>query len=185
MIYLLNPCHLVTLTFGLVSLLPFNKFTDCLISFSMATCFGAWIGIVWAENGELSPTEHLMYYVQHVFAAFMAPFILYLGGRYSASDQLRWPLPYFGFLGFSIYMRYVLTPISAASWANLNHTLCAEDNDPWKAYFGMHKYYYLWSDFYLALTSVVSQYFLGLFGILLIRCRKFSIHHPHDNKEKL
>jgi hypothetical protein len=99
-----------------------------------------------------------------------------MGGRYSATDQLRWPLPYFGFLGFTIYMRYFLTPLSAMTWANLNHTLCSVENDPWKAYFDMGIYYWIWSDFYLALTSVVSQYFLAALGIIFFRCRHFTIY---------
>lgn len=176
MIFILNPCHAVTFVLGLCSVLPFNKFTDVLITFSLSSCFGAWIGIAFAENGELSQLELTMYYVQHIFACFLAPFILYLGGRYSASDQLRWPLPYYGFVGFTMYMRYFLTPFSAMTWANLNHTLCSVDNDPWKAYFGMKKYFYGWADFYLALTSVISLYFISLFGILLCRCRRFTIH---------
>lgn len=182
MIFIFNPCHVLTFCFGLVSLLPFNRFTDCLMSFSIASCFGAWLGIVWAENGELSPLEHYMYYIQHIFAAFMAPFVLYLGGRYSASDQLRWPLPLFGYLGFTLYMRFFLTPVSGITWANLNHTLCGVDNDPWRKYFQMGKYYYLWAECYLGLTSVVTQYFIGILGIMLIRCRRFSIHG--DSSEK-
>lgn len=43
----------------------------------------------------------------------------------------------------------------------------------------MQKYYFLWSDFYLGLTSVVTQYFIGLFGILLCRCKRFSIHEKN------
>lgn len=179
MIFILNPCHAVTFVLGVCSLLPFNKFTDVLVTFSIGSCFGAWIGIAFAENSEMSQLEVFFYYAQHIFACFLAPFILYLGGRYSASDQLRWPLPYFGFIGFTIYMRYFLTPMSALTWANLNHTLCSVDNDPWKAYFKMQKYYYLWGDFYLGLTCVVTQYFIGLFGILLCRCKRFSIHEKN------
>jgi hypothetical protein len=59
----------------------------------------------------------------------------------------------FGFAIFSMYMRYILTPISALTWANLNHTLCGIDNDPWRVLFGMHKYFYFWADGYLSLTS--------------------------------
>jgi hypothetical protein len=59
--------------------------------------------MAFSENGELSQLEIIMYYVQHIFACFLAPFILYCGGRYSPSDQLRWPLPYFGFIGFTLY----------------------------------------------------------------------------------
>lgn len=87
---------------------------------------------------------------------------------------MRWPLPYFGYLIFALYMRWFLTPLSAMTWANLNHTLCSVDNDPWKAYFGMGKHYFFWADFYLALVSIVSQYFIGIFGILL--CTSFTAY---------
>lgn len=180
-IYIFNPCHAVTFLFGVISLMPFNRLTDALFPVALASCFGAWIGIVFAENGELSDLEIAMYYIQHVFAAFLAPLVLFLEGRYSATDQLRWPLPLYGFMGFTLYMRYFLTPMSAITWANLNHTLCAGDNDPWSAYFGMHKYFYVWADGYLALTSVASQYFISILGMTLCRCRTFTIHS--DKKE--
>jgi hypothetical protein len=156
MIFILNPCHLTTLLFGIVSILPLSRLTELLYPFAIGGCFGAWLGIVWAENGELSYIEHVCYYIQHYFAAFLAPLVIYFGGRFSISDHLRWPVPLFGFMGFTIHMRYVLTPMAAITWANLNHSLCSVDNDPWKAYFGMHKYYYVWAEFYLALTSVVT-----------------------------
>jgi len=86
MIFIINPCHLTTLGFGLVSVLPVSRLTEVLFPFSIGGCFGAWVGIVWAENGELSQLEIFCYYLQHAFAAFLAPLILYLGGRYSVSD---------------------------------------------------------------------------------------------------
>ena len=49
------------------------------------------------------------------------------------------------------------------TWANLNHTLCGIDNDPWRVAFGMHKYFYFWANVYLGLTSPFFQLheFLG------------------------
>ena len=176
MIFILNPCHLTTLLFGIVSILPLSRITELLYPFAIGGCFGAWLGIVWAENGELSYIEHVCYYIQHYFAAFLAPLVIYFGGRFSISDHLRWPVPLYGFVGFTIYMRYVLTPMAAITWANLNHSLCSVDNDPWKAYFGMHKYYYMWAEFYLALTSVVTQYFVSILAFVLVQWRSFTIH---------
>lgn len=63
-----------------------------------------------------------------------------------------------GFAIFSMYMRYFLTPLAAMTWANLNHTLCGIDNDPWRRLFGMHKYYYFWSEAYLMLTSTLALF---------------------------
>jgi hypothetical protein len=79
-------------------------------------------------------------------------------------------------MGFTLYMRYFLTPISALTWANLNHTLCAVDNDPWRAYFGMHKYFYFWSELYLALTSVVTYNFVALLAFMFCQWRQFTVH---------
>jgi hypothetical protein len=63
MIFILNPCHLTTLGFGLVSVLPVSRVTEVLFPFSIGGCFGAWVGIVWAENGELSQMETFCYYL--------------------------------------------------------------------------------------------------------------------------
>ena len=79
-------------------------------------------------------------------------------------------------MGFTLYMRYVLTPMSAMTWANLNHSLCSVDNDPWKAYFRMHKFYYFFAEFYLGLTSVVTQYFICIIGFIFCSWRQFTIH---------
>lgn len=88
--------------------------------------------------------------------------------------------PLFGFVLFSVYMRYFLTPISTMTWANLNHTLCGIDNDPWRVYFGMNKYYYFWAELYLGFTSTVFTYinvglslcFSALFKLLKITSQK-------------
>lgn len=58
-----------------------------------------------------------------------------------------------GWVVFTLYNRYFLAVLSYFSWANLNHTLCSVDNDPWKKAFNMGNYYYFWADFYLFLPS--------------------------------
>jgi hypothetical protein len=108
-----------------------------------------------------------MYYVQHVFAAVLAPLVLFCAGRYRASDSLVYPLPILGFIFFTLYMRFFLTPMSSMTWANLNHTLCGIDNDPWRVTFGMHKYFYIWADGYLLLTSSVVSIINASIGKLI------------------
>ena len=63
MIFILNPCHVTTLFFGIVSILPLCPLTEVLFPFAIGGCFGAYLGIIWAENGELSYLEHVSYYV--------------------------------------------------------------------------------------------------------------------------
>ena len=138
-----------------------------------------WLGIVFAENEELSTLELFVYYVQHAFAALMAPMFLFRGGRYSSRDILIQPLPTFGFILFTLYMRYFLTPISAMTWVNLNHTLCGIDNDPWRVAFGMHKYFYFWADGYLILASQTVTYMNGF--IAQIFCKD---NPPYKTKQQ-
>jgi hypothetical protein len=38
-------------------------FSDIIFPFAIGGCFGAWVGIVWAENGELGFVEVVSYYV--------------------------------------------------------------------------------------------------------------------------
>ena len=112
-------------------------------------------------------SELVVYYFQHYMIFIIAPVILYCSGRYNAKDSFKFPQIMFGFVCFSIYMRYFLTPLSALTWANLNHTLCGVDNDPWRVTFGMHKYFYFWADAYLNFTSHVFASLTMLVAIIL------------------
>lgn len=112
----------------------------------------------------MTTLELYMYYIQHIFAAIMAPMVLFWSGRYTARDYMAFPMPLFGFVLFAIYMRFFLTPLSAMTWANLNHSLCGIDNDPWRAQFGMHKYFFFWSDGYLLLGSFTISTMNGHIG---------------------
>ena len=82
---------------------------------------------------------------------------MYFNHRY---DPLRYfrsgiTLPVFSYVLFSVYMRYVLTPISAMTWANMNHTLCGVDNDIFYNTFDLGKWYYLFAEVYLFLSSML------------------------------
>lgn len=125
------------------------------------------MGIVFAENEELHFFELVLYYVQHVFAAVLAPLVIFLAGRYRAADSLVYPIPLLGFVFFTLYMRFLLTPMSSLTWANLNHTLCGIDNDPWRVVFGMHKYFFFWAEGYLALASTTTSLVNASIGKLL------------------
>ena len=48
------------------------------------------------------------------------------------------------------------------TWANLNHTLCGIDNDPFFAAFNLGEWYYFWSDIYLLFSCTVG-YLLNYF----------------------
>mmetsp|Transcript_114843 Transcript_114843/g.159407 ORF Transcript_114843/g.159407 Transcript_114843/m.159407 type:complete len:82 (+) Transcript_114843:679-924(+) len=59
---------------------------------------------------------------------------------------------------FVAYMRYFLTPLAAATWVNLNHTLCGVNNDPFYANLKLDKWYYPLADLYLLFSCYVGIY---------------------------
>ena len=130
--------------------------------------FGAWIGIIWPETDNLTSIEVVYFYIQHILASFLCPLIMYFNHRY---DPLRYLksgiMPLFSFVLFSAYNRYLLTPISAMTWANLNHTLCGVNNDPFYANFEMGKWYHFFAEFYLMIPSLGIQILNVALGFIL------------------
>lgn len=100
-------------------------------------------------------SEVICYYIEHAIASFLGPLILSISGRFDPLEYARFPLPVTGFHLFTMYMRYVLTPLSVMLWANLNHTLCGLNNDPWYKFFQMGKWYLIWSEGYLLFSCYV------------------------------
>ena len=155
-----NPCHVAIIFLGIACLRSYGVIGEisamCVYSFA----FGGYIGIIFNENEELSQAEVVLYYIEHAFTSALGPLILSLNGRYDFISRALPPYPLFGFAFFSVYMRYVLMPLSAMTWANLNHTLCGLDNDPFYKAFDLGKWYYGWSELYL-LGSCFVGYFLN------------------------
>ena len=114
-----------------------------------------WIGIIFAENDGYVGLDWFIYYLEHAFTSFLGPLVLSLSGRFDPLEYVSFPLPVSGYHLFCIYMRYFLMPLSWFFWANLNHTLCSVENDPWWRYFEMGKWYYFWADWYLLFSCYV------------------------------
>jgi len=155
--------------------IAFSKFdvkVEMLALFVFSSAFGGWIGLIWSENEEMPVIELVIYYTEHLFTSFMGPVVLCLGGRFDPLNYVGWPLPICGFHIFCAYMRYVLTPLSQLTWANLNHTLCGVGNDPFYSGFDLGYSYYFWADFYLlggcyvtlAVNYLICLVFKAVFG---------------------
>lgn len=125
------------------------------LSYHFCTFFSRWIGLIFSENEEMSQAELLVYYTEHSLASFLGPLVLCLGGRFDPLAYAGWPLPACGFHLFVIYMRFVLTPLSQLTWANLNHTLCGVGNDPFYEQLNLGYTFYFWADFYLLFSCYV------------------------------
>jgi hypothetical protein len=71
-------------------------------------------------------------------------------------------------------MRFVLTPIAEITWANLNHTLCSLPNDPFDSFFGMGKWYFLWAEIYLGLSSILMNTVNTIAGYIIFKGLPFA-----------
>lgn len=177
LIFILNPCHVITLVWGIVLTCEYSKTTQILFLYGLSNIFNPWIGMVFAENDELESTlEIYSYWVQHVVAAIIAPLICLFGGRFAHKIYSNPLTIIVGFQMFSLYMRLFLTPMSALTWANLNHTLCGIDNDPWRTHFNLGEYYFFWAEFYLSLAAMTST----SITIWLARCLRPSVFDQNE-----
>jgi hypothetical protein len=155
LIFMFNPCHLVNLCLAIVGFSRFSVSTEMMSLFIFSSAFGGWIGLIFSENVELTPLELIVYYGVHFFTSFGGPLVLCISGRFDPLSYIQRGFIDAGFDMFCLYMRVVLTPLSLLTWANLNHSLCGVDNDPFYSYFEMGKWYYFWADLYLLFSCYV------------------------------
>lgn len=157
LIFMFNPCHVVNLFLIFICFSRHSRLGEIFALGVYSFAFGGWIGIIFSENDGLTFIELVIYYTEHAFASFLGPVLLSLAGRYGMSSYMKFPLPWFGFILFTLYMRYVLTPLSLLTWANLNHSLCGIDNDPFFKHFDLGESYYLLADLYLLFSCMVGN----------------------------
>lgn len=172
LIFMFNPCHITNLFLVVVCLRKHSRLGELCALAVYSFAFGGFIGIIFNENEGFTPFETIVYHIEHAFASWLGPLLLSLAGRYEFLSYVKFPLPWFGFVIFSVYQRYVLASLSAITWANLNHTLCGIDNDPFYAFFDLGKTYFFWADAYLLFSCmvgytvnfIVQKLFFAIFG---------------------
>jgi len=156
-IFLLNPCHIVLLIEAYLLLVHKTEKQNVLFANFASLLFSPWCGLVFAVHVGLNgPYEVEMYWFEHILSAIINPLILMIGGRYRDRQFFDFRYRLIGFAFFSLYHRVVLMPLSLATWANLDQTLCHAETDPFYPLFG--KYYYLMADFYIPIGSYTISY---------------------------
>jgi hypothetical protein len=154
---MLNPCHVVNFFLIVICFTNHGRLGEICALGVYSFAFGGWIGTIFSENDGFSFVENLIYYSEHTFASWLGPVLLTTSGRYAMPYYTRFPLPWLGFIIFVLYMRYLLMPVAALTWANLNHTLCGVSNDPFYAFLDLGKSYYFWADAYLLFSCMVGN----------------------------
>ncbi|KAJ8310312.1 hypothetical protein KUTeg_012177, partial [Tegillarca granosa] len=117
MIYILNPCHLVTMLQIFCLAAPPSRLVTAVFRFHIHILTGAPIAILFPViNTRLLPFETEVYYIQHILMLVIPFYLMRIGGVYT-------PEPYFDFTWAQLSMTTV-------SKVNLNNMLCPAVSDP-------------------------------------------------------
>lgn len=133
-LYLLNPCHILTLIqLLLLSREGTDKVSVILFRVQVYALTGPVLALLFPVLNTLrQPLELEWYYVQHYALLAVPLYLLSLGGAFSfeALGDFNWAI--FATSLLMLYHFCVLQPLALLSWVNLNTMLCPAVSDPFQ-----------------------------------------------------
>ncbi|KAK6632459.1 hypothetical protein RUM44_007501 [Polyplax serrata] len=130
-IYLLNPCHVMTLMqLYLLSVAPSNKVT-ALFRLHLTLLNGPILAFLFPETSNRRlPFEKWIYWIQHILLIVVPIYLLRQGGIYNVEPIRDMSWITFSY-GLNMLYHYVFLQILAIpTEVNLNHMLCPAEKDP-------------------------------------------------------
>lgn len=133
LIYILNPCHILTIAQIILLCLPQdNKWTTIIFRIHIHLLFGAFLAIVLpVVNSRLLPFEVATYWIQHILIFFIVPpFLMSIGGSFTTETPSDFTWSAVTSALFCFYMFLFLQPLGLISQVNLNNMICPAISDP-------------------------------------------------------
>ncbi|KXJ09724.1 transmembrane protein 164 [Exaiptasia diaphana] len=131
-IYLLNPCHVLSMVQIYLLIAPPSKLVVSIFRIQIYIIFGALLAVVFpVVNTRTLPCEVEVYWIQHILILVVVPFFLiFCKGPYLMEDLLDFNWATLTFSLYTFYMFLVLQPIGILSEVNLNSMICPAISDP-------------------------------------------------------
>ncbi|CAG9767951.1 unnamed protein product [Ceutorhynchus assimilis] len=133
-IYLLNPCHIITvMQIYLLTAAP-SKTVTTVFRMHLNYLNGPILALVFYETEtRLLPLEAAVYWIQHLLILVVPYYLLRIGGVYNTENakEVHWNV--MAYSVFIIYNFTILQAVSAATNVNLNHAMCPIEADPFRS----------------------------------------------------
>lgn len=160
LIFILNPCHMLTLIQLILLISPPRRWMHILFRIQTYFCCGATIAILFPVlNTRHLPFEVASYYIHHALLLITPLYLQRLGGIYNMEPLSNWHWSVLSLGLLKLYHFLILQPISYATHVNLNSMMCPAVSDPFHG-----PYYRLAANFHQILFVVLHGKILCFIG---------------------
>lgn len=133
LIFILNPCHLITISQVILLISPPRRWVHFLFRVQTYAISGATLALIFPVlNTRVLPFEVASYYIHHLLMLFTPFYLMRLGGIYNMEplSNFHWLFMSVGIL--RLYHYLVLQPLSLLTQVNLNAMMCPAISDPFR-----------------------------------------------------
>jgi len=131
LIFILNPCHMITLSQLILLISPPRKWIHFLFRVQTYAISGATLALIFPVlNTRVLPFEVASYYIHHLLMLFTPFYLMRLGGIYNMEPLLNFDWLFMSVGILRLYHYVVLLPLSLLTEVNLNAMMCPAVSDP-------------------------------------------------------